>query len=121
MPGHHDLNQAAKHLGVGKAVLAHQVDQLEHAVGATLPEAAQDPDGITLTPAGETFAQEVLTVHEVACAAQPSQLLRCQPPSICPVTPGRALSASSRTWSGPRRRETSASPPGSGSPSCPAR
>ena len=29
--------------------------------------------------------------------------------------------ASSRTWSGPRRRETSASPPGSGSPSCPAR
>lgn len=31
------------------------------------------------------------------------------------------LSASSRTWSGPRRRETSASPPGSGSPSCPAR
>jgi cation diffusion facilitator family transporter len=34
---------------------------------------------------------------------------------------GIALSASSRTWSGPRRRETSASPPGSGSPSCPAR
>ena len=31
----------------------------------------------------------------------------------------RALSAWSRTWSGPRRRETSGSPPGSGSPSCP--
>ena len=32
---------------------------------------------------------------------------------------GRALSAWSRTWSGPRRRETSGSPPRSGSPSCP--
>ncbi|MET7736776.1 DoxX family protein [Streptomyces sp. NPDC005402] len=31
----------------------------------------------------------------------------------------RALSAWSRTWSGPRRRETSRSPPGSDSPSCP--
>ena len=31
----------------------------------------------------------------------------------------RALSAWSRTWSAPRRRETSGSPPGSGSPSCP--
>ncbi len=31
----------------------------------------------------------------------------------------RALSAWSRTWSGPRRRETSGSPPGSGSPICP--
>jgi hypothetical protein len=30
-----------------------------------------------------------------------------------------ALSAWSRTWSAPRRRETSGSPPGSGSPSCP--
>ena len=29
------------------------------------------------------------------------------------------LSAWSRTWSAPRRRETSGSPPGSGSPSCP--
>jgi putative transposase len=33
--------------------------------------------------------------------------------------PRSALSAWSRTWSGPRRRETSGSPPGSGSPSCP--
>ena len=32
-----------------------------------------------------------------------------------------ALSASSRTWSEPPRRETSASPPGSGSPTYPAR
>jgi len=31
----------------------------------------------------------------------------------------RALSPWSRTWSGARRRETSGSPPGSGSPSCP--
>jgi hypothetical protein len=31
----------------------------------------------------------------------------------------RALSAWSRTWSGPRPRGTSGSPPGSGSPSCP--
>jgi putative drug exporter of the RND superfamily len=31
----------------------------------------------------------------------------------------RALSAWSRTWSAPRRRETSGSPPGSGAPSCP--
>ncbi|MFJ8989504.1 Tn3 family transposase [Streptomyces sp. NPDC102279] len=31
----------------------------------------------------------------------------------------RALSAWSRTWSGPCRRGTSGSPPGSGSPSCP--
>src|SRR2546421_5692704 len=32
---------------------------------------------------------------------------------------GRVFSAWSRTWSGARRRETSGSPPGSGSPSCP--
>ena len=31
----------------------------------------------------------------------------------------RVFSAWSRTWSGARRRETSGSPPGSGSPSCP--
>ena len=33
--------------------------------------------------------------------------------------PTWALSAWSRTWSAPRRRETSGSPPGSGTPSCP--
>ena len=32
---------------------------------------------------------------------------------------GRVFSAWSRTWSGARRLETSGSPPGSGSPSCP--
>lgn len=33
--------------------------------------------------------------------------------------PPAVFSSSSRTWSGARRRETSGSPPGSGSPSCP--
>ena len=39
-------------------------------------------------------------------------------PEPAPVR-GRVFSAWSRTWSGPRRRETSGSAPGSGSPSCP--
>jgi hypothetical protein len=41
------------------------------------------------------------------------------PPLTAAPIRRRALSAWSRTWSGPRRRETSGSPPGSGSPSCP--
>ena len=39
-------------------------------------------------------------------------------PEPAPIR-GRVFSAWSRTWSGARRRETSGSPPGSGSPSCP--
>ncbi|WP_280475684.1 recombinase family protein [Nocardia asiatica] len=36
------------------------------------------------------------------------------------VSFSRAVPTGTPTWSGPRRRGTSASPPGSGSPSCPA-
>ena len=54
-------------------------------------------------------------------AANSSTLLRGMLPLPQTSSKGIALTASSRTWSGPRRRETSASPPGSGSPSCPAR
>jgi len=54
-------------------------------------------------------------------AANSSTLLRGMLPLPQTSSKGIALNASSRTWSGPRRRETSASPPGSGSPSCPAR
>src|SRR5262249_29887208 len=39
-------------------------------------------------------------------------------PEPAPIR-GRVFSAWSRTWSGARRQETSGSPPGSGSPSCP--
>ena len=39
-------------------------------------------------------------------------------PEAAPIR-GRVFSAWSRTWSGARRRETSGSPRGSGSPSCP--
>lgn len=59
IPGHPDLDHAAKHLGARKAVLVHQVRQVEHAVGTTLLEIGQSGRGITLTPAGEKFAQEV--------------------------------------------------------------
>ena len=54
-------------------------------------------------------------------AANSSTLLRGMLPLPQTSSKGIALTASSRTWSGPRRGETSASPPGSGSPSCPAR
>ncbi|MGH3627865.1 MAG: hypothetical protein ACRDRL_10560 [Sciscionella sp.] len=57
IPGHPDLNHA-KHLGVRKAILARQVDQLEHVVGAPLLETAPAPSGISLTPGGEKFAQD---------------------------------------------------------------
>lgn len=42
-PGHPDLNHAAKHPCVRKAGLAHQVHQLEHAVGGTLLESIPRP------------------------------------------------------------------------------
>ena len=54
-------------------------------------------------------------------AANSSTLLRGMLPLPQASSKGITLNASSRTWSGPRRRETSASPPGSGSPSYPAR
>lgn len=62
IPGHTDLNHAAKHLGARKATLAQQVDQLEHAAGATLLETAPDSHSMRLTPAGEEFTQEVRPV-----------------------------------------------------------
>ena len=65
IPGHPDLNHAAKRLGVRKAALAQQVRQLEHAVGATLVDIAPGSCGITLTPAGERFAQEVVPVFVI--------------------------------------------------------
>jgi CsoR family transcriptional regulator, copper-sensing transcriptional repressor len=54
-------------------------------------------------------------------AANSSTLLRGMLPLPQASSKGITLNASPRTWSGPRRRETSASPPGSGSPSYPAR
>jgi hypothetical protein len=54
-------------------------------------------------------------------AANSSTFLRGMLPPPPTSSKGIALTASSRTWSAPRRRETSASPPGSGSPSCPPR
>lgn len=57
---HLDLSQTARHLGVRKAALTSQVDQFEHAVGATLLKTVPAPGGIRLTPAGEKFAQDVL-------------------------------------------------------------
>lgn len=47
---------------VRKAVVAHQVHQLEHAVGTKLLTTALDAAGIRLTAAGEEFAEEVLPV-----------------------------------------------------------
>jgi hypothetical protein len=62
IPGYPDLIHAAKGLGVRKAVVAHQVHQLEHAVGTKLLTTALDAAGIRLTAAGEEFAEEVLPV-----------------------------------------------------------
>jgi hypothetical protein len=62
IPGHPDLNQAAQHLSVRKAVLVRQVDQLEHTVGTTLLDTAPNSQGVRLTPAGEKFTQEVLPI-----------------------------------------------------------
>lgn len=61
-PGHPNLNHAARHLGTRKAVLSHQIDQLEHAIGATLLETRPDSGGIRLTPTGENFAQDVVPI-----------------------------------------------------------
>lgn len=62
IPGHPDLNHAAKHLGIRKAALTRQIDHLEHAVGATLLQDTPALGGIRLTPTGEKFAQEVIPV-----------------------------------------------------------
>ncbi|QIZ39737.1 LysR family transcriptional regulator [Saccharopolyspora sp. ASAGF58] len=45
-----------------KAVLTRQINDLEHAVGATLLDKTSDPDGIRLTPAGVAFKAEVVPV-----------------------------------------------------------
>ncbi|WP_177226598.1 TniQ family protein [Saccharopolyspora shandongensis] len=62
IPGHPDLNRAARHLGIRKAILAAQVSHLERDVGVPLLETAPGPDGIRLTPVGEKFTQEALPV-----------------------------------------------------------
>jgi hypothetical protein len=62
IPGHLDLKQVAKHLGIRKAILANQISLLERDVGVPLLETAPGPDGIRLTPAGEKFTQEALPV-----------------------------------------------------------
>ena len=56
-----------------------------------------------------------------SAAAQVGKAGSGPPVSTRTSAPRVHLTASSRTWSGPRRRGTSASPPGSGSPSCPVR
>jgi len=56
-PGHPDLNQAARHLGIRHALLTSQITQLEAGVGATLLQHA--PGGITLTRDGMQFAHDV--------------------------------------------------------------
>ncbi|SDM26310.1 regulatory helix-turn-helix protein, lysR family [Lentzea albidocapillata subsp. violacea] len=60
--GHPNLDHAARHLGTRKAVLRHQIDQLEHAIGAALLETTPDSGGIRLTPAGANFAQDAVPV-----------------------------------------------------------
>jgi len=60
---------------------------------------------------GGRSAKPLVLYFEPLCDAIP-------PLTAAPIR-RRALSAGSRTWSGPRRGETSGSPPGSGSPSCP--
>jgi hypothetical protein len=47
VPGHSDLIHAAHHLGIRKAVLTRQIDDLERTVGATLLDKTSDPDGIS--------------------------------------------------------------------------
>ncbi|NKQ57335.1 LysR family transcriptional regulator [Amycolatopsis sp. K13G38] len=70
IPGHPNLNHAAEHLGVRKASLTLQVQQLERALGAILLEAACDSRGMALTPAGETFVQEILPVLDILDQAE---------------------------------------------------
>ena len=61
IPGHANLNEAAKHLGIKKVMLLHQLRQVEDDVGAALINLDGAPV-ITLTPAGEQFAGEVRPV-----------------------------------------------------------
>jgi hypothetical protein len=66
---------------------------------------------------GENGAEVVARRNRSSCTSS-RFTIRSPPLTAAPIR-RRALSAWSRTWSGPRRRETSGSPPGSGSPSCP--
>lgn len=65
IPGHPDLNHAAKHLGIRKASLSHQIDQLEQAIGTTLLDTTVGSRGLTLTPTGEQLKHELLSVLAV--------------------------------------------------------
>ncbi|MGI8309066.1 LysR family transcriptional regulator [Saccharopolyspora hattusasensis] len=62
VPGHPDLNHAAHHLDIRKAVLTRHIDDLEQTVGATLLDKTPDPDGISLTAAGVAFRAEAVPV-----------------------------------------------------------
>lgn len=62
IPGHPDLNHAAKHLGVRKASLTLQVQQLERTIGTTLLDATPSSRKLTLTPAGEQLTRDLLPV-----------------------------------------------------------
>ena len=78
--------------------------------------AAQPPGpGFRGTPRPSTQAPRP-DAPQLVSRPSPAMLPRGAALDLHPI--GR-LSAWSRTWSGPRRRETSGSPPGSGSPSCP--
>lgn len=76
IPGHPDLNHAAKHLGIRKASLSHQIRQLEHAMGTTLLDAAPGSRRLTLTPAGEQLARDLLPV--LALLDRPDRPARTQ-------------------------------------------
>ncbi|MEV6644395.1 LysR family transcriptional regulator [Amycolatopsis sp. NPDC051371] len=65
LPGHPDLNHAARHLGIGKASLRHQIDHLEHVIGTTLLDTTPRSRGLTLTPAGEQLKHDLLPVLAV--------------------------------------------------------
>ena len=67
-PGHLSLNRAARHLGTRHATLASQIRQLEAVTGTTLLRT--DPGmPITLTPEGEQFARDALTVLDMLHAS----------------------------------------------------
>ncbi len=61
IPGHSNLNEAAKQLGVKKGMLLHQLRQVEDDIGAALINLGGAPV-ITLTSAGECFARAVRPV-----------------------------------------------------------
>lgn len=77
VPGHPNLNQAARHLGIRHALLTSQITQLEADIGATLLQHA--PGSITLTRDGMQFAHDIRSALDTLERAR-NESIRNNPP-----------------------------------------